>query len=79
MKVITLKQLEEDFDVILEDVGENKQYYRIQTERGDFMLVPHEEYEVLAETYQEWVEDPQIDPCPLPVQYLGDAEPKLEP
>ena len=63
----------------MEDVCENKQYYRIQGEQGDFMLVPHDEYEVLKTTYQEWVEEPQIDPDPLPVQYLGDAEPKLEP
>jgi len=78
MKVITLKDLEANFDEILEDVAENKQYYRIQTEGGDFMLVPYEEYEVLKETYQEWVDEPTIDPAPLPIQYLGDAEPKLD-
>jgi PHD/YefM family antitoxin component YafN of YafNO toxin-antitoxin module len=78
MKVITLKDFEANFDEILEDVAENKQYYRIQTEGGDFMLVPYEEYEVLKETYQEWVDEPTIDPAPLPIQYLGDAEPKLE-
>lgn len=76
MKVVTLQQLEADFDAILDDVANNKEYYRIQTERGDFMLVPNEEYQVLKDTYQEWVEEPQIDPFPLPVEYIGDAEPK---
>lgn len=78
MKVITLKQLEDNFDEILDDVAENKQYYRIQSEQGDCILVPHDEYEVLKDTYQEWVKEPQINPDPLPIQYLGDAEPKLE-
>lgn len=76
MKVVTLQQLESDFDAILDDVAENKEYYRIQTEQGDFMLVPYEEYEVLKDTYQEWVDEPQIDPFPLPVEYVGDAEPE---
>ena len=75
MKVVTLQQLQDDFDSILDDVADNKEYYRIQTEEGDFMLVPYEEYEVLKDTYQEWVEEPQIDPFPLPVEYVGDAEP----
>jgi PHD/YefM family antitoxin component YafN of YafNO toxin-antitoxin module len=76
MKVVTLQQLESDFDAILEDVADNKEYYRIQTEQGDFMLVPYDEYEVLKDTYQEWVDEPQIDPFPLPVEYVGDAEPE---
>lgn len=76
MKVITLKDLEENFDAILDDVAENRQYYKIQAEEGDFMLVPYEEYQVLKETYQEWVDEPTIDPDPLPVQYIGEAKPE---
>jgi len=77
MKVITLQQLEADFDAILDDVTDNRQYYRIQVEgQEDVMLVPYEEYEVLADTYQDWVEEPVIDPFPLPVQYVADAEPE---
>jgi len=76
MKVITVSQLERDFEAIIDDVADNKQYYRIQGEQGDFMLVPYNEYEVLKETYKEWVEEPKIDPDPLPVQYIGDAEPE---
>jgi hypothetical protein len=76
MKVITLQQLMDDFDSIMDDVGDNKQYYRIQAEQGDFMLIPHDEFTVLKDTYQEWVDEPQIDPFPLPVEYVGDAEPK---
>ena len=47
MKVITLQQLEADFDEILSDVGDNKEFYRIQTDNGNFMLIPYEEFEVL--------------------------------
>lgn len=76
MKVITLQELERDFDAIMEDIGDNKAFYRLQTEQGDFMLVPYEEYSVLADTYQEWVDDKTIDPFPLPIQYVGDAKPE---
>ena len=76
MKVVTLQQLEADFDAILADVVENKEFYRIQGEKNDVMLIPYEEYEVLKETYQEWVDHPQIDPYPLPIEYVADAEPE---
>lgn len=76
MKVITVEQLEVDFEAIIDDVSLNKQYYRIQSPQGTLMLVPHDEYEVLKEVYQDWVEEPTIDPNPLPVQYIGDAEPE---
>lgn len=62
----------------MQDVADNKQYYRLQTEKGDFMLIPANEFEVLADTYEEWVEQPDIDPFPLPFQYVGDAEPRLK-
>lgn len=75
MKVITLQQLEADFDEILSDVGDNKEFYRIQTDNGNFMLIPHEEFEVLKDTYQEWVDEPRIDAYPMPVEYIGDTEP----
>lgn len=75
MKVITLQELESNFDSIINDIGENKVFYKLQTERGDFMLVPYEEYSVLADTYQEWVEEPVLNPFPLPVEYVGDAQP----
>jgi len=76
MKVVTLQQLTDDFDEIMDDVADNKQYYRIQTDQGDFILMPFNEFDVLRDTYQEWVEEPQIDPFPLPVEYVGDAEPE---
>lgn len=83
MKVVTLSELEENFDSILEDVELNKEFYRIQTEEGDVMMVPYTEYEVLKDTYQDWVEDKsnditsEFDPFPLPVEYINDAEPKI--
>ena len=82
MKVVTLQQLEENFDAILDDVGTNKEHYMIQYEEGDVMLIPIESYEVLKETYKEWVEEPQntpvegFDPCQLPVEYIAEAEPR---
>ena len=76
MKVVTLQQFEADFDAILEDVETNKEFYRIQAENGDVMLIPYDEYVVLRETYQDWVDHPQIDPFPLPVEYIADAEPE---
>jgi hypothetical protein len=76
MKVITLKQLEDDFDAILDDIVNNKEYYRIQYEDTAVMFIPYEEYEVLKDTYQDWVDEPQIDPFPLPVEYVADAEPE---
>lgn len=75
MKVITLQQLENDFDAIMDDIGKNKAFYKLQTECGNFMLIPYEEYSVLADTYQEWVEEPTIDTFPLPFQYVGEAQP----
>jgi len=83
MKVITLSELETNFDAIMEDVETNRQFYKIQREEGDVMLVPYVEYEVLTETYQEWAENPDnkimkdFDPNPLPVEYIKEAEPTL--
>ena len=82
MKVVTFQQMEEDFDAILEDVETNKEHYRIQCEKGDVMLIPIESYDVLKETYKEWVEEPQnapvegFDPCQLPVEYIAEAAPR---
>lgn len=76
MKVVTLQQLEADFDAILDDVEVNKEFYRIQSEAGDVMMIPYDDYVVLRETYEEWVDHPKIDPFPLPVEYIADAEPE---
>jgi PHD/YefM family antitoxin component YafN of YafNO toxin-antitoxin module len=74
MKVITLQQLEESFETIIDDVADNKEHYRIQHEGGDVMLIPIESYEVLKDVYTDWVEEPQntspmdgFDPQQLPV------------
>ena len=76
MKVVTLQQFEADFDAILDDVVVNKEFYRIQSETGDVMMIPYDDYVVLRETYEEWVDHPKIDPFPLPVEYIADAEPE---
>lgn len=83
MKVVTLQQLESSFDEILSDVESNKEHYRIQHDGGDVMLIPIESFDVLSSVYTDWVEEPQnvppvagFDPLDLPIQYVGDAEPK---
>lgn len=82
MKIVTLQKLEEDFDSILDDVVENKTVYKIQTASQDVMLFSYDCYEVMADIYKEWVEEPKtsfeedFDPYPLPVVYVDDAEPK---
>jgi hypothetical protein len=86
MKVITLQQLEESFEAILDDVAENKEHYRIQHGGGDVMLIPIESYDVLKDVYTDWVEEPQnnppvegFDPHHLPVvEYVAETEPKKD-
>lgn len=81
MKVVTIQQLETDFDAILDDVVNNKEFYRIQTTdqdgSKDVMLIPYEEYGVLKDTYHEWVDCRSIDAFPLPVEYVADAQPEI--
>lgn len=68
MKVVTLEQLEQNFDEILEDVVTNKVHYRIEHSGGAAMLIPFESYDVLHDVYKDWVEEPgtaqqkQLDP-----------------
>ena len=86
MKVVTLQQLEENFEAIIDDVGDNKEHYRIMYEKGDLMLIPIESYEVLKDVYTDWVEEPQntglvdgFDPHQLPVvEYVAETEPKKD-
>jgi len=53
MKVISFDQLMEDFDNIIDDVGDNKQYYQIQTENGDCILMPYDEYNELSSNLEQ--------------------------
>jgi hypothetical protein len=81
MKVITLQQLEEGFETIIDDVADNKEHYRIQHAGGDVMLIPVESYDVLKDVYTSWVEEPQntspvvgFDPQQLPVvKYVAET------
>jgi PHD/YefM family antitoxin component YafN of YafNO toxin-antitoxin module len=65
MKHVTLQQLEKDFDRIFDDVVENKEHYTITAqyiseegtyENKDVLLIPHEDYDLLKETYQDWID-----------------------
>lgn len=82
MKVVTLQELEDNFDTILDDVSDNKEHYLIQSESGNVIMVPFESYDVLKETYEEWVEEPKnnpidgFDPYPLPMEYIAEAQPE---
>jgi hypothetical protein len=81
MKVVTLQQLKENFETIVDDVADNKEHYRILHEKGDLMLIPIESYEVLKDVYTDWVEEPQntglvdgFDPHQLPVvEYVAET------
>lgn len=60
MKTVTYKELEDRFDEILNDVFENHVHYKIVVETGKaVMLIPYEEYKVLMDTYDHWVEEKQ--------------------
>jgi hypothetical protein len=79
MKVVSIQQLEESFETILDDVVKNKEHYRIETEKDSVMLIPIESYDVLKNVYTDWVEEPQndpplegFDPHRLPVEYVSD-------
>lgn len=65
MKTVTLQQLERDFDRIFDDVIENGEHYEVMTTSLDetgklventVILLPYEDYSVLSETYDEWVD-----------------------
>jgi len=65
MKTVTLQQLERDFDRIFDDVVENGEHYEVTTTSLDEMgklventvvLLPYEDYSVLSETYDEWID-----------------------
>ncbi len=64
MKTVTVQQLERDFDRIVDDVIENEVHYKITfeyaNEDGTFedksvMLIPYNNYEVLASVYEDWL------------------------
>jgi PHD/YefM family antitoxin component YafN of YafNO toxin-antitoxin module len=57
MRTITVKQLEQNFDIFIEDVIENKHCYKIICDDGrQVMLIPYEEYDFLQTSYNEWIE-----------------------
>ena len=81
MKIVTLQELEEHFDEIMDDVEQNKQHYQIDHTGGAVMLIPFESYDVLKDVYQEWVEQPQkespedqLPPADPPMSYVCTAE-----
>ena len=81
MKVVTVQEFEERFDEIVDDVYINKTHYCIQTESEPLMLIPVEDYQVFQDVYEDWLAHPEnneiegFDHKPLPVTYLGEAEP----
>jgi len=53
MKVVTVEQLQSDFDAIMDDVVLNLEHYKITTETYAVMLLPMESYGILLEAYEE--------------------------
>jgi hypothetical protein len=60
MKVVTVEQLQSDFDAIMDDVVLNLQHYKITTETYAVMLLPMESYGILLEAYDEWLETEKL-------------------
>ena len=58
MKTVTLKEFENNFDAFMDDIIENGRHYKIIYD-GDkaVMIMPYAEYELLLNTYQDWVEE----------------------
>lgn len=62
MKVITAAEFEQNFDAIIDDVAENHTHYKITLEGGRaVVLVPHQEYECLINTYEDWVNECSVN------------------
>lgn len=58
MKTVTLKEFEQNFDVFMDDIIENGRHYKITCKDDQaIMVVPYAEYELLLNTYQDWVEE----------------------
>lgn len=58
MQVITEQQLYDRLDEIIDDVAENKKYYKIITAKGkEVMLIPYNDFDVLKWAYESWVEE----------------------
>lgn len=58
MKTVTLKEFELNFDAFMDDITENGCHYKITY--GDdkaVMVIPYGEYELLLDTYKDWVEE----------------------
>lgn len=61
MELITVEYFEQHFEEILEDVETNKTHYRINNGRGDVVLIPYTNFEVLIDAYKTWVNDSSLD------------------
>lgn len=58
MKTVTLKEFEHNFDVFMDDIIENGRHYKITYGDGKaVMMIPYAEYELLLDTYKDWVEE----------------------
>ena len=57
MKSISLHELEECFDLILDDVANNRSTYLITTEKGNVVMMPYDEYDALKNIYGEWLNE----------------------
>ena len=69
MKVVTLQQMERDLDRILDDVIDQQEHYTVKIswvsnfdsdhvwEEKAVVVIPTEDYEVMSDVYEEWLEE----------------------
>lgn len=54
---ISLQDLEDRFDEVIDDVAENKTTYLVKTDKGSVVLMPAEQYDTLTLIYEEWLNE----------------------
>ena len=69
MKVVTLQQMERDLDRILDDVIDQQEHYTVKIswvsnfdsdhvwEEKSVVVLPTEDYQVMSDIYEEWLEE----------------------
>jgi len=58
MEVITEQQFYDRLDEIIDDVAENKKYYKVITaNEKEVMVIPYNDFDVLKWAYESWIEE----------------------
>lgn len=54
---ISIQDLEDRFDEVIDDVANNKTTYLVKTDKGSVVLMPAEQYDTLTLIYEEWLNE----------------------